>query len=323
VVGWFRTHTRPGLFLDQHDFGLFNDYFAHPASVALLIRPEDREAAFFFWEDGDIRRAAPYQTFPFIPEALGTRRESRSPGSDVELIAVPASSLRTPPVVDWRRRALYAAPIAASVLAGFLWQPDIERRRTAEPVESRRYVIPERAVFPPPERLEVVSSATVESSATVVEQPAPVVAASTAPKAPRVRKVVNKRSVRKFADAKPRPRRVVVPEPVLDIAAPPVASVAKLESPPVIYRADEVPKPHHSVQEQKPSKVRRVFGSIPLLGFLKKKKPHAQEAAMAPHEIKGVSTALTSPEAPLASPARRLRSQETGSGSRTVGPADR
>ena len=135
VVGWFRTHSRPGLYLDQHDFSLFNDYFAHPAAVALVIRPQDREAAFFIWEDGDIRRASPYQSFPFIPQALGTRRENGVAGADVELVAVPASSLRTHHVVSWRRRALYAAPIAAGVLAGFLWQPDIGRRRTAEPFE--------------------------------------------------------------------------------------------------------------------------------------------------------------------------------------------
>src|SRR5687768_11507286 len=35
VVGWFRTHTRAGLYLDQHDFSLFTEFFAQPSSVSL------------------------------------------------------------------------------------------------------------------------------------------------------------------------------------------------------------------------------------------------------------------------------------------------
>ena len=27
LVGWYRTHTRSGLYLDQHDFNLFADFF--------------------------------------------------------------------------------------------------------------------------------------------------------------------------------------------------------------------------------------------------------------------------------------------------------
>ena len=176
IVGWFRTHTRPGLYLDQHDFSLFNDYFPHPASVALVIRPEDREAAFFFWEDGDIHRASPYQTFPFVPQALGTRPEFLpSGGMDVELVAVPAARVRTPAGASWRRRALYAAPIAAGLLAGFLWQPDIERRRARESDHSSGLAQPERAVFPPPEMVDVaaLSPPAAEKAPSVAESPAP------------------------------------------------------------------------------------------------------------------------------------------------------
>ena len=317
VVGWFRTHTRPGLYLDQHDFNLFNDYFAHPASVALLIRPQDREAAFYFWEDGDIRRASPYQTFPFIPQALGTRRESEFASTDVELVAVPASSLRTPPVVNWRRRALYAAPIAACVLAGFFWQPDIERRRAAEAFEPGRYRQPERAVFPPPETVET------PASEPVMEEP-PVLAANVVPETPPVRNVVRAKTVRKFSELKPRTRRAVAPEPVLDIPAPRIAVTARLDPAPFVYDKPELPTLQEPVREQKPSKVRRVFGSIPLLGFLKKKKqPRVEETGMAPHEIKGVSAALTSPEDPLSSQGQRLRSPATGSRLRTAAPVDR
>lgn len=67
VVGFFRLHTRPGLYLDQYDFDLMRGYFAHPSSVALLIRPSTETiptAGFFFWEDGDIQRSSSYREFP-------------------------------------------------------------------------------------------------------------------------------------------------------------------------------------------------------------------------------------------------------------------
>ncbi|MCL4402158.1 MAG: energy transducer TonB [Acidobacteria bacterium] len=72
VVGYFRLHTRPGLYLDQDDFSIINDYFNHPNHVFLLIRPASGEAqaGFFFWEDGDLRRQAPYLSFPFESRQL-------------------------------------------------------------------------------------------------------------------------------------------------------------------------------------------------------------------------------------------------------------
>ena len=74
IVGFFRSHTRPGLFLDQDDFVLFSQYFADPSQVFLLIKPSADGSAtggFFFWEDGDINRRAPYRQFPFDYRRLG------------------------------------------------------------------------------------------------------------------------------------------------------------------------------------------------------------------------------------------------------------
>jgi hypothetical protein len=74
VVGFFRTHTRPGLYLDQDDLAVFSRYFPEAARVFLLVRPSSDGPAtggFFFWEDGDINRRAPHSQFPFDSMQLG------------------------------------------------------------------------------------------------------------------------------------------------------------------------------------------------------------------------------------------------------------
>jgi hypothetical protein len=74
VVGFYRSHTRPGLFLDEEDFGLLKEHFADPSCVFLLVKPSasptDGVAGFFFWEDGDIHRQSSYLQFPFHRKQL-------------------------------------------------------------------------------------------------------------------------------------------------------------------------------------------------------------------------------------------------------------
>ena len=74
VVGYFRSHTRPGLYLDQDDFAIISRYFSDPSQVCLVVRPsaDDGPAVggFFFWEEGDINRRAPYREFPFDRQQL-------------------------------------------------------------------------------------------------------------------------------------------------------------------------------------------------------------------------------------------------------------
>jgi hypothetical protein len=75
VVGYFRSHTRPGMYLDQEDFAVFGRYFPEPSQVFLLVRPSTQGPAtggFFFWEDGDVNRRSPYRQFPFDSEMLST-----------------------------------------------------------------------------------------------------------------------------------------------------------------------------------------------------------------------------------------------------------
>ena len=315
VVGWFRTHTRPGLYLDQHDFTLFNDHFAHPSSVSLVVRPQDREAAFFFWEEGDIKRSSPYQTFPFIPQALGTHQEiQRFEPAAVDLVAVPAASVVRRPGRTFSslvgRRALYAAPIVAGVLAGLLWQPNIERRRSAGKPGESELSRSERRVFTPPEPL---NEQPVEAAEPVRATPV-----ETAPQPVATRKVRPK-PARKVAVMPTRPRPIPAAVPVITVQPPPITAVARLDSPAVLQDRVSLPRMPQTVREEKPSKMRRVIGSIPLLGFLKKKKPaKSEEAAGGSGKLDGsVASALTSSEAALSPSARPLRPADPASRPRT------
>ncbi len=39
AVGYFRSHTRPGLYLDEDDMAVIRSYFSNPKDVILLVRP--------------------------------------------------------------------------------------------------------------------------------------------------------------------------------------------------------------------------------------------------------------------------------------------
>ena len=72
-IGFFRTHLRPGLFLDQDDFALMTEAFADPSQVALLVRPAESgppNAGLFIWQQGDIDRRQTPLSFPFDSQSL-------------------------------------------------------------------------------------------------------------------------------------------------------------------------------------------------------------------------------------------------------------
>lgn len=76
VVGYYRTHTRPNLYLDDDDFQVVRQFFADPSQVFLLVKPAaigEGTAGFFFWENGQIRRESSYQEFPFDGTQLRRR----------------------------------------------------------------------------------------------------------------------------------------------------------------------------------------------------------------------------------------------------------
>jgi hypothetical protein len=76
VVGWFRSHARPGLYLDDKDYGLMHLYFSQPHEVVLLVKRGEANAAagFFFWEAGDVRRHSSYKEF-----SLGRAEQAHGP----------------------------------------------------------------------------------------------------------------------------------------------------------------------------------------------------------------------------------------------------
>lgn len=162
VVGWFRTHTRPGLYLDQHDFALFRELFAHPSAVALAVRP-DGEAGFFFWEDGDIERSRPYRTFICRRKALHFDSQPAVSAGPAKVHVAQVSSANKH---RGFRRELLWIPAAAGIALAAFWSPspfEAERGR-AEGPET-----PGRPVFsPPPEK--PAASAAVEQN---VAAPAP------------------------------------------------------------------------------------------------------------------------------------------------------
>jgi hypothetical protein len=74
VVGFYRSHTRDELYMDDADLALARRYFPDPSSVFLLVKPFATRpciGGFFFWEDGEIYRESTYLQFPFERRELG------------------------------------------------------------------------------------------------------------------------------------------------------------------------------------------------------------------------------------------------------------
>ena len=90
VVGFYRSHTRPGLYLDEYDYDLMRSYFAHPSLVALLLRPVHdgpAKAGFFFWEDGEIHRASTYREFALDADQLNPHRSAERPDASAPMVS--------------------------------------------------------------------------------------------------------------------------------------------------------------------------------------------------------------------------------------------
>ena len=137
-VGFFRSHTRAGLYLDEDDFAIAKDYFAGPLSVFLLVRPSASEtpaAGFFFWEEDDIHRSSTCLSFPFDRSALEFGDHPL-----IEEQAVPARGGSEPPArrptgasswpqpLAWRSISTAFASAAAVILlmAGIVrWQRNL------------------------------------------------------------------------------------------------------------------------------------------------------------------------------------------------------
>jgi hypothetical protein len=97
VVGYFRSHTRPGLSLSPEDLDLLNRHFPNSFDIALLIRPfaaQPVQAGFFFREQGAFQEQTPL-VFPFSGLETATETKSAPPvraGTGAEPEAAPAPS---------------------------------------------------------------------------------------------------------------------------------------------------------------------------------------------------------------------------------------
>jgi len=84
AVGFFRSHLRKGLYLDEADFSLFQAHFSSPCAVFLSARPEKNgvpTAGFFFWEEETLQRRSSYATFPLDRERLQAGAYPLLPGA--------------------------------------------------------------------------------------------------------------------------------------------------------------------------------------------------------------------------------------------------
>lgn len=97
-VGYWRTHERPGLYLDSRDLDLMASFFPQPWCVALCVRPPST-AGFFLWENGDIHRTSSYREFE-LPDA-----------EQPEVVAAP------PVQPNYWRRWMAAAIVAVVIIA--------------------------------------------------------------------------------------------------------------------------------------------------------------------------------------------------------------
>jgi hypothetical protein len=74
-VGWFVSHTRGELAMNETDLEIFSNYFRDPWQVTLVIRPgrgNAMRAAFFVWEqDGTVNANQSYKEFNFPDRLAG------------------------------------------------------------------------------------------------------------------------------------------------------------------------------------------------------------------------------------------------------------
>lgn len=134
VVGFYRSHTRPGLYLDQDDWAIIGDYFSNPSQVSLLVRPDAGKAAtagFFFWEEGDIHRQSTYLEFPFSRAEI-----SKQTGKVIEETPQAKPARVRPHQTRWRAALAVASGLAAFALLEYQILDVLHQRSAAAAAPS-------------------------------------------------------------------------------------------------------------------------------------------------------------------------------------------
>lgn len=95
VLGYYRSHLGPRVFLRPEDIECIHKSFQDPANVFLVIRPHDGRASagFFFWQDGSVF-ADSSLTFPFSAAELKSRAWATLMGGAVKEGKPPAQVSR-------------------------------------------------------------------------------------------------------------------------------------------------------------------------------------------------------------------------------------
>jgi TonB family protein len=256
AVGYFRSHTRPGMYLDRDDFAVFSQHFPEPWQVFLLVRPSTEGPAmggFFFWEDGDVNRRSTYRQFPFDCARLATGDFPITGGQPAAApVPHPAPVLVPKPEVRARRRLpplpwLVVPAIAVLFLiAGLFVSEDQTPARQAPAAKASAPVEP---LLPEPVPQAAVSvPAPAPQSEPVAQAPAkePDPIATPKPKAA-------KKPLRKLVAPPPLavarvPSRAVEPPPALAVA------IDKLEPslPAVLPSVNAAPPPEAEVSYEAP-----------------------------------------------------------------------
>lgn len=151
-IGFFRSHTRPGLYLDRNDQEVISRFFARPSDVALLVRPEADSSCIggaFFWEDVAVHGTESYLEFPFDTRRLAP--ESYVPavsGSAKPALVVPFSPPRN---ARWRVASVGAALLLLPLLGVYAFRANVARAPAVH-AERRDPAHARHRVMKPPER---------------------------------------------------------------------------------------------------------------------------------------------------------------------------
>src|ERR1035438_8390793 len=232
AVGYFRSHTRPGMYLDRDDFAVFSHYFPDPWQVFLLVRPSTEGppmGGFFFWEEGDVNRRSTYRQFPFDCARLGAGDFPITGGQAAAApvprpAPAPAPVLVPKPEVRARRRLpplpwLVVPVIAVLFLIAGLFVS--ENQTPAREAIAAKASVPVEPLLPEPAPQAVVGApAPAPPSAPVAQAPAeePNPVATPKPKAA-------KRPLRKLVTPPP----VVVARVPSPVVEPPPALAVPIE----------------------------------------------------------------------------------------------
>ncbi len=122
VVGWFSSHTRSDVTLQQSDLDTYNKFFPEPWQVTMVVHPGrtgTMRAGFFVREaDGTVKSERSYQEFNFPDRMAGVldrpqrdRRPSIEPAGDRVPMARYSGRPETVETVETPQRVEYEAPM--------------------------------------------------------------------------------------------------------------------------------------------------------------------------------------------------------------------